>query len=435
MTEGTFDSYSWQTIENKQKFIGQIMTSKSPVRSCEDIDEAALSYAEVKALATGNPYIKEKMDLDIQVSKLRLLKANHISQRYQLEDDISKNYPRQINALNELIKGYTSDIQIFTSRVPADKDYFEMKVGSRLYTDKKEAGTALIAICKESGAMRTDDAIGEYLGFTMQVSHDFFFNKTKLILKGEVKHEVELGIDPVGNITRINNMFSSMESRLEENKNKLSNVEHQLENARIEVLKPFEKEVELQDKSNRLSELNALLNMDEKGNSENGVISDENMADTDKDETVVTLVVAECREFHSYGVCYDGIETVDEAIEKFRAIPPERLCAVPSIGINIHKAGTENCEDIQVDIATSKCIDLEFLKHFPDIVQNKKAVETILEIMDKMPDVGIVGDISVIRRADALFHQDTILDKIAETKPDKQRNINNSLPKKSGMEI
>lgn len=435
MTEGTFDSYSWQTIENKQKFIGQIMTSKSPVRSCEDIDEAALSYAEVKALATGNPYIKEKMDLDIQVSKLRLLKANHVSQRYQLEDDISKKYPRQINALNELIKGYTADIQTYTSCVPADKDYFEMKIGSKIYTDKKEAGTVLIAICKESTTTRTDDVVGEYLGFKMQVSHDLFFYKTKLILKGEVKHEVELGVDPVGNITRINNLLSSMDGRLEENRNKLSNVKNQLENARIEVLKPFAKEAELQEKTSRLSELDALLNMNETENGKNEVVSGEKAADADKDETVVTLVVAECREFHSYGVCYDGIETVDEAIEKFRTIPPERMCAVPSIGINIHKVGTENYEDIQVDIATSKCIDLEFLNHFPDIVQNKKAVETILEIMDKMPDVGIVGDISAIRKADALFHQDTILDKIAETKPDRQRNMNNSIPKKSGMEI
>ena len=150
VTEGTFDSYSWQLIENKQKFIGQIMTSKSPVRSCEDIDEAALSYAEVKALATGNPYIKEKMDLDIQVSKLKLLKANHTSQRYRLEDNIAKHYPMQITALKERLEGYRTDIQTYAAHKPVDKDAFSMKIGNRTYTDKKEAGAALIDMCRSA---------------------------------------------------------------------------------------------------------------------------------------------------------------------------------------------------------------------------------------------------------------------------------------------
>ena len=143
MTEGTFDSYSWQLIENKQKFIGQIMTSKSPVRSCEDVDEAALTYAEVKALATGNPYIKEKMDLDIQVSKLKLMKGNHTSQKYRLEDDILKRYPQQIATLKERIIGMEADIQTAKANLPADKEQFFMKVGDKAYTDKKEAGAAL----------------------------------------------------------------------------------------------------------------------------------------------------------------------------------------------------------------------------------------------------------------------------------------------------
>ena len=150
VTEGTFDSYSWQLIENKQKFIGQIMTSKSPVRSCEDIDEAALSYAEVKALATGNPYIKEKMDLDIQVSKLKLLKANHTSQCYRLEDNIAKHYPMQITALKERLEGYRTDIQTYAAHKPVDKDAFSMKIGNRTYTDKKEAGAALIDMCRSA---------------------------------------------------------------------------------------------------------------------------------------------------------------------------------------------------------------------------------------------------------------------------------------------
>ena len=149
VTEGTFDSYSWQLIENKQKFIGQIMTSKSPVRSCEDVDEAALSYAEVKALATGNPYIKEKMDLDIQVSKLKLMKANHTSQKYRLEDNIAKHYPQQITILKERISGLQADIQTAKTNLPADKEFFSMRVGNKVYTDKKEAGTALVEMCKE----------------------------------------------------------------------------------------------------------------------------------------------------------------------------------------------------------------------------------------------------------------------------------------------
>ena len=169
VTEGTFDSYSWQLIENKQKFIGQIMTSKSPVRSCEDVDEAALTYAEVKALATGNPYIKEKMDLDIQVSKLKLMKANHTSQKYRLEDNIAKHYPQQITILKERISGMQADIQAAKANLPVDKEQFSMKVGDKLFTDKKEAGTALVEMCKEIKTVNAPAVIGEYAGFKMAV--------------------------------------------------------------------------------------------------------------------------------------------------------------------------------------------------------------------------------------------------------------------------
>ena len=154
VTEDTFDSYSWQVIENKQKFISQIMTSKSPVRSCEDVDEAALTYAEVKALATGNPYIKEKMDLDIQVSRLKLMKANHTSQIYRLEDNIVKNYPKQIEILQERIRGFQTDMETVRKNLPADKDNFSMKVGNRIFTDKKEAGTAILAMCQEMDSLQ-----------------------------------------------------------------------------------------------------------------------------------------------------------------------------------------------------------------------------------------------------------------------------------------
>ena len=265
VTEGTFDSYSWQLIENKQKFIGQIMTSKSPVRSCEDVDEAALSYAEVKALATGNPYIKEKMDLDIQVSKLKLMKANHTSQKYRLEDNITQHYPHQIAVYKERIKGFTADMEKYAKNKPEDKEQFFMQVGGKPYTDKKEAGTAIIAMCKEIKGINASADVGEYLGFKLNVTFDSFNNKFVMNVKGAMSHPMEVGSDPLGNITRINNVLEAMPTQLEEAQTKLSDVEHQLKIAKAEVDKPFEQELELTEKLERLSELNALLNMDEKG--------------------------------------------------------------------------------------------------------------------------------------------------------------------------
>ena len=265
VTEGTFDSYSWQLIENKQKFIGQIMTSKSPVRSCENVDEAALTYAEVKALATGNPYIKEKMDLDIQVSKLKLMKANHTSQRYRLEDNITKHYPQQITILKERISGLEADIQTAKANLPADKDKFSMKVGDKSYTDKKEAGTALVEMCKEMKSVNVPATVGEYAGFKMAVSFDSFNQKFVMNLKGQLAHNLEIGADPLGNIVRINHALESMTKELADARVKLENVERQLDTAKIEVTKPFAQEAELAEKLERLSALNALLNMDEKG--------------------------------------------------------------------------------------------------------------------------------------------------------------------------
>ncbi|WP_278336285.1 DUF3849 domain-containing protein [Enterocloster clostridioformis] len=265
VTEGTFDSYSWQLIENKQKFIGQIMTSKSPVRSCEDIDEAALSYAEVKALATGNPYIKEKMDLDIQVSKLKLLKANHTSQIYRLEDNIAKNYPAEIASMKKRIAGYQTDIQTYAAHKPQDKELFSIKIGNRIYTEKKEAGAALIDMCRSAKKPGIAVTIGEYQGFKMSVTFEPFFQKFTLQLKGSLSHEIELGADPFGNLQRMNNAMEAMTGKMSDIEKKLSNVEHQLETAKVEVTKPFPQEQELKEKLERLSELNALLNMDEKG--------------------------------------------------------------------------------------------------------------------------------------------------------------------------
>ena len=265
VTEGTFDSYSWQVIENKQKFISQIMTSKSPVRSCEDVDEAALTYAEVKALATGNPYIKEKMDLDIQVSRLKLMKANHTSQIYRLEDNIAKNYPKQIEILQERIRGFQTDMETVRKNLPADKDNFSMKVGNRIFTDKKEAGTAILAMCQEMDSLQQTVEIGEYAGMRMKVTFDSFNRKFVMSLKGELSHNFELGSDAFGNITRLHNVLDGMAGKLSEAETKLNNVTHQLETAKMEVQKPFPAEEELKEKMERLAELDALLNMDEKG--------------------------------------------------------------------------------------------------------------------------------------------------------------------------
>lgn len=265
VTEGTFDSYSWQVIENKQKFISQIMTSKSPVRSCEDVDEAALTYAEVKALATGNPYIKEKMDLDIQVSRLKLMKANHTSQIYRLEDNIAKNYPKQIEVLQERIRGFQTDMETVRKNLPADKDNFSMKVGNRIFTDKKEAGIAILAMCQEMDSLQQTVEIGEYAGMRMKVTFDSFNRKFVMSLKGELSHNFELGSDAFGNITRLHNVLDGMAGELSEAETKLNNVTHQLETAKMEVQKPFPAEEELKEKMERLAELDALLNMDEKG--------------------------------------------------------------------------------------------------------------------------------------------------------------------------
>lgn len=266
VTENTFDAYMWQILENKQKFISQIMTSKSPVRACEDVDDTALSYAEIKALATGNPYIKEKMDLDVQVSKLKLLKANHTSQIYRLESDIAKNFPVQISALKEWIAGMQVDLQVVKSVDLQDNDTFAMTVGNVLYEDKKEAGEALIAACAELKTVSTGGKVGEYHGFTLSASYNMFSNAFELTIKGKCSYKLEIGKDPVGNMQRIHNTLSSIDRKLTESEQKLETVQQQLATAQEEVKKPFPKEAELNEKMERLSELNALLNMDEKGN-------------------------------------------------------------------------------------------------------------------------------------------------------------------------
>ena len=265
VTENTFDSYMWQILENKQKFISQIMTSKSPVRACEDVDDTALSYAEIKALATGNEYIKEKMDLDVQVSKLKLLKANHTSQIYRLESDIAKRYPVQITALKEKIAGMRVDADVVKGIDLQDNDHFAMTVGGKLNTDKKEAGVALLSAASGLKSVKSAGQIGEYHGFALSSEYNFLSNTYTMTIKGKCSYKIEFGKDTLGNIQRIHNALSAIGKKLADTEQNLETVQQQLKTAQEEVQKPFPKEAELSEKMERLAELNAMLNMDEKG--------------------------------------------------------------------------------------------------------------------------------------------------------------------------
>lgn len=266
VTEQTFDAYLYQLVEGKQKFASQIMTSKSPVRSAEDIDETALSYAEIKMLATGNPYIKEKMDLDIQVQKLKMLKSNFLSEKYGLEDKVIKFYPQQIAYLKSRVEGLTKDVE--TAKLhpkPTDEQPLGMMVSGVSYSEKAEAGQAIINACK---SMNSPDAIplGEYRGFQMERYFDTVQRNYVVKLKGETSRDVPLGDDAHGNIVRIDNGIERFEEALADTKNSLENTEKQFETAKQEIEKPFAKEEELRAKTARLDELNILLNMDKKEN-------------------------------------------------------------------------------------------------------------------------------------------------------------------------
>ena len=288
VTENTFDAYLYQILENKQRFISQIMTSKSPVRSAEDIDETALSYAEVKALATGNPLIKEKMDLDIQVSKLKLLKANHLSQRYALEDRLLKQFPRQIKSTEERIAGYEKDIARYerhSALPPAGGDAEESKFAGMTvkdisYPEKAKAGAAILEACKLMTSPEPQE-MGSYLGFPMLFSFDSFNKKYQITLQGALSHTVALGADVHGNITRLNNALAEMPKKLAYCREQLKALLQQMETAKKEIDIPFEKEQELQSKSARLHELNILLNMDK---AENEIMDDQPDEDLDISE-------------------------------------------------------------------------------------------------------------------------------------------------------
>ena len=264
VTEGTFDAYLWQTVENKQKFISQIMTSKSPVRSCDDVDETALSFAEIKALCAGDPRIKERMDLDVEVSRLKLMKADHQSKQYRLEDQLLKYFPEEIEKHKGFIKGFKSDLEVLAAHPHPEDGFAGMKIRGDLLTDKENAGAALLDACKE---VKTSDPvqIGSYRGYAMSVEFSAWKQEYTLLLKGQMTHRATLGTDPRGNLTRIDNALAQMPQRLEAAKAQLDNLYQQQAAAKEEVGKPFLYEEELRSKNARLVELDTLLNIDGKG--------------------------------------------------------------------------------------------------------------------------------------------------------------------------
>ena len=263
VTEGTFDSYLFQTLENKQRFISQIMTSKSPVRSCEDVDEQALSYAEIKALCAGNPLIKEKMDLDVQVAKLKVLKADHQSQKFRLQDKLLTKFPADIRETNAYIAGVKADAQLATAHPQVQEGFCGMTIKGVTYDEKKTAGERLVLACSELPNAE-EKVIGSYRGFELSLRFDTFRSEYQAILKGERRYPVALGTDPLGNIIRLDNSLNNFPERINSAENELATLHQQQAAAQIEVEKPFPQEEELAEKSARLAELNAQLDVDEK---------------------------------------------------------------------------------------------------------------------------------------------------------------------------
>ena len=262
VTEGTFDAYLYQTLENKQKFISQIMTSQSPVRSCDDVDEQALSYAEIKALCAGNPLIKEKMDLDIDVARLKVLKADHQSQQYRMEDKLLKYFPVEIEKQTSYIHGFEANMKTVEAHPQIAEGFCGMEIMGKAYTEKADAGEILLAACKDT---KSADPVllGSYRGFQMELSFDSFRNEFDVTLKGAVSHRVALGTDARGNITRLDNALAGIPERLERANEQLNNLYNQQEAAKAEVGKPFPQEAELTAKSQRLAELDAALNTED----------------------------------------------------------------------------------------------------------------------------------------------------------------------------
>ena len=267
VTEGTFDSYLFQTLENKQRFISQIMTSKSPVRSCDDVDEQALSYAEIKALCAGNLLIKEKMDLDVQVAKLKVLKADHQSQKFRLEDKLLTKFPADIQETNAHIAGLKADAQLAAAHPQGKEEFCGMVIKGVAYDEKKTAGERLVLACSELPNAE-EKVIGNYRGFELSLRFDAFRTEYQALLKGQRKYTVPLGNDPLGNIIRLDNSLNSFPERITAAENELTTLHQQQAAAQVEVEKPFPQEEELAQKSARLAELNAQLDVDEKQHDE-----------------------------------------------------------------------------------------------------------------------------------------------------------------------
>lgn len=265
VTEGTFDAYLYQTLENKQKFISQIMTSKAPVRSCDDVDEQALSYAEIKALCAGDPQIKEKMDLDVDVARLKVLKADHQSQQYRLEDKLMKYFPAEIEKTQGFIKGFQSDIRMVAAHPLPEEGFCGMEVNGTRFTEKAEAGEAILAVCKANRSLEPVP-LGSYRGFKMELAFDSFQKEYQVLLKSEMTHRVPIGTSAAGNIQRLDNALAGIPARMEKAEQQLDNLRSQQEAAQAELGKPFPQEAELAEKCARLAELDALLNMDDRGN-------------------------------------------------------------------------------------------------------------------------------------------------------------------------
>ena len=282
VTEGTFDAYLYQTLENKQKFISQIMTSKSPVRSCDDVDEQALSYAEIKALCAGNPLIKEKMDLDIEVARLKVLKADHQSQQYRMEDKLLKYFPAEIERQTGYIHGFEADIKTVEANPQIAEGFCGMDIRGKHYSEKADAGEWILAACKEVKGSEPVP-LGEYRGFQMELSFDSFRHEFDIVLKGAMSHRVALGTDARGNITRLDNALASVSDRLEKAKEQLSNLYNQQEATKSELGKPFPQETELTAKSQRLAELDAALNMEDSSDSR------DELDDTDRPSVLADL--------------------------------------------------------------------------------------------------------------------------------------------------
>lgn len=266
VTEGTFDAYLYQLVENKQKFIAQIMTSKAPVRIADDVDETALSYSEIKALATGNPLIIEKCNLDMEIGKLNMLKASYLSQKYALEELVLRKYPADIIRLTERITGYEQDVQLAAAHPKCDEGFTGMEILGISHTEKESAGKAIIDACTK---MIGSDAVflGQYRGFSLTLSYDGMKNEYRLTMKGTLSHTIVLGTNVFGNITRMDNLLDSFGDKLKNARAELAETQTQLENARTELAAPFAREEELAVKTARLKELNILLNMDEKDKS------------------------------------------------------------------------------------------------------------------------------------------------------------------------